>query len=260
MQLSTSRIIRPSDCGLRYTVRLAQDQADLAEAQALRYQVFNLELGEGLAQSHQSGRDQDQYDTVYDHLLVEHARSRRVIGTYRLQPGARARRQLGFYSAAEFDLAPLAPLLDDAVELGRACVHAEHRNLAVLTLLWRGIGAYAETHAARYLFGCSSLDSQDAVVGASVYAALYRRHLVEPRFRIKPWPACECPLDRLSDDAPSIPKLLRAYLGIGATICGPPALDREFGTIDFLTFLDLQALAPAARDRFLAANNPLNLG
>jgi putative hemolysin len=45
--------------------------------------------------------------------------------------------------------------------------------------------------------------------------------------------------------------LLRAYLSLGAKICGPPALDTDFKTIDFLTFLDLEALAPAVRNHFL---------
>jgi putative hemolysin len=47
------------------------------------------------------------------------------------------------------------------------------------------------------------------------------------------------------------PKLLRAYLTIGARICSEPALDREFGTIDFLTLLDLQTLHPRVAARFL---------
>ena len=47
------------------------------------------------------------------------------------------------------------------------------------------------------------------------------------------------------------PKLLRAYLSIGANICGRPALDREFKTIDFLTLLDLESMSSCARSRFL---------
>jgi putative hemolysin len=49
-----------------------------------------------------------------------------------------------------------------------------------------------------------------------------------------------------------IPKLLRTYMAIGARVCAPPAWDREFGTIDFLTLLDLQQLSASARNRFLA--------
>ncbi len=48
-----------------------------------------------------------------------------------------------------------------------------------------------------------------------------------------------------------MPKLLRAYLSLGAKICGPPALDREFKTIDFLTLLDLRTVPGAVRSHFL---------
>jgi putative hemolysin len=248
---STGPIVGTVDVSAHYTVRLAQNQTDVVAAQALRFTVFNLELGEGFETSKTSLLDQDRFDSVCDHLLVEHGPTRTVVGTYRLQPGFRARAQLGFYSMGEFDLAPLERLTDESIELGRACVDRAHRNLSVITLLWRGIALYAQRHHARYLFGCSSLTSQDPAVGASVYTELCRRHLVAPPLRIQPQAGFECPLDRLCAEAPPIPKLLRAYLGLGAKICGPPALDREFRTIDFLTWLDLEQLAPATRSRFL---------
>jgi putative hemolysin len=49
-----------------------------------------------------------------------------------------------------------------------------------------------------------------------------------------------------------VPKLLKTYMALGARISGPPAWDREFGTIDFLTLLDLKSISPPARNRFLA--------
>jgi putative hemolysin len=49
----------------------------------------------------------------------------------------------------------------------------------------------------------------------------------------------------------TIPKLLRAYLTLAAKICGPPALDPNFKTIDFLTLMDLETMHPPARQRFL---------
>jgi putative hemolysin len=33
-------------------------------------------------------------------------------------------------------------------------------------------------------------------------------------------------------------------------LCGPPAIDREFKTIDFLTLMDLQELPDRVRARF----------
>ncbi len=214
--------------------------------------MFNLELNEGLQKSYATGLDQDSFDRVCDHLVVEHLPSARVVGTYRLQTGLSAAVHLGYYSAQEFEFEVFERLRGEMVELGRACVHREHRNLVVLGLLWKGIADYARQNGARYLFGCSSISSQDPTIGASVYADLCRRHLVSAEYRTRPLPLFECPLEQLAAETPKIPKLLRAYLTIGAKICGPPALDRQFKTLDFLTLLDFQAMPVAVRDRFMS--------
>jgi putative hemolysin len=237
----------------RYATRLARNTEEVRAAQALRYQVFNLELNEGLERSHLTGRDEDRFDAVCDHLIVEHLSTGQIVGTYRLQSGPNAAAYWGYYCAQEFAFDVFEPLRGEMVELGRACVHRHHRNLGVLGLLWKGIADYAKQHQARYLLGCSSITSQDPAVGASVYADLCRRHLAEPQWRTRPLTVCECSLDQLAAEPVAIPKLLRAYLTLGAKICGPPALDREFKTIDFLTFLDLEALPPLARQKFIAA-------
>jgi putative hemolysin len=235
-----------------YATRLARSETEVHAAQSLRYAVFNLELNAGLAASTITGRDADPFDEVCDHLLVEHRSTREIVGTYRLQTGQNAARNRGYYSAQEFDFAPFEPHRDEIIELGRACVHQQHRNLMVLGLLWKGIADYARERGGRYLCGCSSLTSQDVAVGASAYADLCRRNLAPPEWRTSPWPAYECSLEQLTSEPVKIPKLLRAYLSMGAKICGPPALDREFKTIDFLTLLDLEALPSLVRARFLS--------
>jgi putative hemolysin len=234
----------------QYRMRLAHDFRDLRAAQALRYEVFNLELNEGLEQSHATGLDEDPFDAVCDHLIVEHLSTGKVVGTYRLQTGRNAASHLGYYCAQEFEFDVFEAIRAEMIELGRACVDRQHRNLVVLGLLWKGIADYARKHGARYLFGCSSLTSQDPLIGATAYADLCRRHLVQPQWRTRPLPDYDCSLSQLSADPVAIPKLLRAYLALGARICGPPAIDRQFKTIDFLTLLDLETLHPLARQRF----------
>jgi putative hemolysin len=233
-----------------YAARLACNAQEVRAAQALRFEVFNLELNEGLAQSYESGLDEDPFDAVCDHLLVEHLPSRHIVGTYRLQTGVNAAAKLGYYSAQEFDFLPYEPFRREIIELGRACVHIQHRNLIVLGLLWKGIADYAKQRDARYFLGCSSITSQDPAVGASAYSELCRKHLVPPAWRTRPLPEYECPLNHLAEEAVKIPKLLRAYLSVGAKICGPPALDRSFKTIDFLTLLDSESVPPLVRQRF----------
>lgn len=235
----------------RYATRRACSEAEIRAAQTLRFEVFNLELNEGLAGSYATGRDADPFDTVCDHLLVEHVPSGKIVGTYRLQTGVTAGKNLGYYCAQEFDFAPFEPMRPEMVELGRACVHRQHRNLIVLGQLWKGIADYATEHGGRYLIGCSSLTSQSPAVGAAAYTKLCRKHLADSPWRTRPTPAYECPMTELTGETVEIPKLLAAYLAIGARICGPPALDRHFGTIDFLTLLDLHALSPKTRERFL---------
>jgi putative hemolysin len=224
-----------------YIVKLASDAQEFRAALRLRYEVFNLELREGLQSSHSTGFDFDSFDPVVDHIIVKCAYSDRVVGTYRLQTGATAARNFGYYSEREFDFRPYEPLRPQVLELGRACIHQDHRNTQVLMLLWKAIAHYGLQHGCRYLIGCSSVTTQEPSVGAAVYARL-EKFLVPQELRTKPQPAYRCDVvDAVAtdDEAAKVPKLLRAYLTIGANIGGPPALDREFKTIDFLTLLDL---------------------
>lgn len=235
-----------------YRLRLATTEAEILAALRLRFLVFNLELGEGLESAYATGYDTDPFDSVCDHLIVEHLASGRIVGTYRLQTGKMAVGNLGFYSEREFDFAPYRGLNDSLIELGRACVHRDHRSSDALYLLWQGIAQYAMRNRARYLIGCSSLTSQDPAHGTAVYDNL-QDYVVEADLRTTPQPIFAMPLARTGNASPKVPKLLRTYLAIGAKICGPPAIDREFKTIDFLTFLDLETLHPRIRARFLKA-------
>jgi putative hemolysin len=233
-----------------YMVRLATNEAERRAAYRLRFLVFNLELNEGLEGAYATGYDRDEFDPVCDHLIVEHLATREIVGTYRLQTGPTAKKHLGYYSEREFDFARYEPLREEVVELGRACIHREHRSTDVLYLLWRGIAQYALRNGGRYLIGCCSLTSQDPAEGAAVFEAL-TRYCVEDSLRTEPQPGFAMPLSAASRTRADIPKLLRTYLTIGARICGAPAIDREFKTIDFLTLLDLGALHPRIRARFL---------
>ena len=237
-----------------YRLRLAASQEDIRLAQALRFEVFNLELDEGLVHSYDTGLDADPFDEVCDHLLVEQVQSGLVVGTYRLQTGSTAANARGYYGEREFDFTPFEALRGELVELGRACIHREHRSFAVLNQLWKGIADYARQHGARYLVGCSSLTSQDEAAGAATYRRL-QAHLAPPGRRTLPVAAYRCRLETTASAAAPIPRLLSAYLALGAEICGPPAIDREFRTIDFLTCLDLRTpamLAMQQRGRFTA--------
>src|SRR6266568_2166663 len=112
----------------QYTTRLARNLDEVRAAQTLRFEVFNLELNEGLAESFTTGRDEDPFDAVCDHLVVEHLPSENIVGTYRLQTGHNAAAYLGYYCAQEFEFQAFEPLRPEMIELGRACVDPQHRN------------------------------------------------------------------------------------------------------------------------------------
>lgn len=234
---------------LSYRTRLADGADDLRAAQHLRFEVFNVELHEGLKESWETELDVDRFDEACDHLLIEHAATREIVGTYRLQTGAMAAARHGYYSAQEFDFAPFEKFRPEMVELGRACVHKDHRKMNVLNMLWRGIAEYAAERGTRYLIGCSSLTSQDAALGHAMYWKMEPSFAPE-EWRTVPLPAYLLPPAEPLADCPEPPRLLRAYLSVGAKICSPPALDQEFKTIDFLTLLDLQDLPAAVQNRF----------
>ena len=233
-----------------FRLSLAQNMDDLAACQRLRYLVFNCELGEGLTDSHGSGLDRDRFDLICDHLMVHDTVSGRLVGTYRMQTGYRAKGNLGYYSEQLFDFAPFESLRGEILELGRACVHEDYRNTTALFMLWKGIASYAALCNARYLVGCSSITSQNEGEGMALYGELREKYLVEPSLRTAPKPALQCRETSSSLVSPRPPRLFRAYLDISARLCGPPAIDREFRTIDFLTVLDLQAIPERVRSRF----------
>jgi putative hemolysin len=259
----------------RYRLRLAETREDREAACRLRFKVFNLELGEGLESSYETGLDTDQYDRVCEHLLVEdkqaESASRQIVGTYRMQSGTTAARHLGYYSEQEFSFAPYEALREGILELGRASIDREHRTPEVLTLLWRGIAQYASEMGLRYLIGCSSLNSRNPAEGWQLYRQL-EHYRVSPEFATEPTREYVCPTEQQGADAQllrgeltsapegpadpgegvKVPRLLKTYLAIGARIAAPPAWDRGFGSIDFLTLLDLKLLSAAARNRFLA--------
>lgn len=239
-----------------YTLEFAQTEQELDDILRLRFEVFNLELGEGLNESYITGRDEDDLDRVFHHLLIRSSKTGEVVGTYRMQTGAMAEQHAGFYSAGEFNLEGLPQdVLDQAVEIGRACVAKDHRNGRVLHLLWKGLASYLTWNDKRYLFGCCSLTSQDRALGARVHGYLQREGYLWPEGLVTPLPELAC----LADDAdgPSaedvhIPALFQSYLNLGATVCGPPAIDTLFKTIDFLVLFDKTKLSARVYRSFFA--------
>ncbi len=244
----------------RYRLRFAWTRADLQAVQRLRFQVFNEELGEGLAESAAAGLDADDRDSSFHHPLIDDRMNGEVVGTYRLQTAVMAAARHGFYGATLFELATVPPrVLADAVEIGRACVSPTHRNGRVLRLLWRGLARYLQWNSKRYLFGCCSLPGTDDAIAVEAWRTLHGRNALHPDILVRP----RAHTRALPDDGRSLPvastasdgalpALFEGYLALGARVCGPPAIDHAFGTTDCLVLLDVHDLDSRTFHSFFA--------
>ncbi|MEV6316606.1 GNAT family N-acyltransferase [Streptomyces sp. NPDC051776] len=235
----------------RYSVSLARDEEDVRAAQRLRHDVFAGEMG-SLLTTTEPGLDADAFDAYCDHLLVREDSTGTVVGTYRLLPPGRADIVGRLYSESEFDLSALAGIRGDLVEVGRSCVHPDHRDGAVISLMWAGIARYLTGAGHNWLAGCCSIPLADGgALATGVWESVSARHLSPEEFRVAPhhpWYPHRAPR---SGRTP-LPPLLRGYLRLGAWVCGEPAYDPDFGVADLYVLLSLHRTDPRYLRHFLS--------
>lgn len=238
-------------------VRLAVSSAEIAAAQRLRYRVFFEEMGaQPSPAARASGRDEDAYDGVCDHLLA--IAGGEVVGTYRLISQEAAARVGGFYSASEFDLQPVLARGGRVLELGRSCVDSAWRNRGTLQALWHGLAEYIADNRIDFLFGCASLPGTDMDRLAAPLAYLRQHHLAPADLRARVLAHRQAPVaapvEPLSPAAAfrTLPPLLKGYLRAGAWVGEGACLDRDFNTTDVLVILDTRAMAARYQRRYEA--------
>lgn len=233
-----------------YQVGLARHAEDVRTAQRLRWQVFAEEMGARL-DTPEPGHDIDFYDTHCEHLLVREQDTGEVVGTYRILTPRAAKRVGSYYSENEFDLTRLQHVRERMLEVGRSCVHREHRGGAVITQLWAGLAAYLLKSGCDYMIGCASIGMQDGGHNAAgVWHALRDKHLSPVESRV--FPRCPLPLESLdATPAPSVPPLVKGYLRLGAYVGGEPAWDPDFNTADLFILLPMHRLNPVYARHFL---------
>jgi putative hemolysin len=233
----------------RLYISLARTQAEVEEAQRLRYKVFAEEMGAQV--SGIGGLDIDGFDRFCDHLIVRDSGTNQVIGTYRILSPQKANEAGGYYSAGEFDLTRLEHLFDRTVEVGRACVHQNYRNGGTITLLWAGLAKYMQIHHYEYMIGCGSISMSDGGhAAASLYQKLQDDYLAPLEYRV--FARNPLPIHSLRTDMQvACPPLIKGYLRLGAYICGEPAWDPYFNTADMLVMLPLSRINPRYAAHFL---------
>jgi L-ornithine Nalpha-acyltransferase len=240
-------------------VRLALTRKEVKKAQRLRYRVFVDEMSAiPDMMSRLKRRDIDAFDMICDHLLViDHdapgGRGPRIVGTYRLLRQEVAERYSGFYTQAEFDVAPLLRAHPGLrfLELGRSCVMRPYRDKRTVELLWHGIWTYVLHHRIDVMFGCASLEGSDVEAHAPALSFLHHHALAPQEWRVAARPNRRVAMDRLAPGAVdprkalhALPPLLKGYLRIGARIGDGAVVDRQFGTTDVLVVLPVSAINP----------------
>lgn len=235
-----------------YTVHRAANPLEVLEAQRLRYQIFALEKGAAIDGGGED-LDVDVFDDFCDHLLVRD-RWGRLIGTTRALRHETAQRAGGFYSETEFDLMPDLRGKGRLLEIGRTCIHPGHRNGAAIGTLWSGISDLIEEGGYDRLIGCASIDVDDPAACGPVRALvdhILARHLSEETRRAQP----KIPLPAApAAPACTAPPLLKAYLRLGAQICGEPFYDADFACADLLVLVDRERLNLRYARHFLKAS------
>lgn len=244
------KIIRPSllletD---QFIIKLAENELEIEKAQRLRYQVFNVEQGKGLESARSSGRDHDEFDEYCLHLLVIEKETDKAIGTYRIHLGSVANSAKGFYSSREYAIQGLDAIADSCVELGRSCVSKEYRTGSVVALLWGGIAELLNRANLKIMLGCVSLEENNPAVAWALYDYFKANSMLSTL--IKATPRKDFILPKASNEEilryeqnektlrKNIPPLFKGYLRLGCKVCGEPAFDKEFGTIDFLIIVN----------------------
>ncbi|GGL02378.1 GNAT family N-acetyltransferase [Streptomyces flaveus] len=235
----------------RYTVTLARDETDVLAAQRLRHDVFAGEMG-ALLTTPQPGLDIDAFDAYCDHLLVRDTVSGQVVGTYRLLPPERAAVAGRLYSESEFDLGPLAGIRSGLVEVGRSCVHPDHRDGAVIGLIWAGIARYMVEGGHEWLAGCCSIPLADGgTLAAGTWDRVQEKYLAPEEYRVRPL----LPWNPEGIQRPArteLPALLRGYLRLGAWVCAEPAHDPDFGVADLYVLLPMHRVNSRYLRHFLS--------
>ena len=238
------------------SIAWARHADEVREAQRLRFAIFAGEMGARL-DTPLPGHDVDLFDDYCEHLLVRDEATQAVIGTYRVLTPAQARRVGSFYSDTEFDLWRLRQLRERMVELGRSCVHPDHRQGGVILALWGALAEFMQRNALDTMVGCASIPMLhngvvSGDVAASVWQQLKQSHLAPIEYHVMP--RLPLPVEQLDTGLQvEAPPLIRAYLRLGAKLLGPPAWDPDFNTADLPMLMRIQDLPARYRKHFLGA-------
>lgn len=228
----------------RHAVRLAQSETDLHRAQALRWRCF---MGG-------EGRDEDEFDAVCRHVLVEDRVTGLLAACFRMLP-LRGAQLASSYAGRLYGLDSLAGFSGPMIEIGRFCIRPGLRDPNVMRLAWGALTRHVEAERVELLFGCSSFPGTDPAPHLDAFALLRAQHLAPARWR----PTVKAPevfrfAQRLRDWQPDegraraeLPPLLRSYLRLGGWVSDHAVIDRQLNTLHVFTAVEVRGVPPARR-------------
>lgn len=247
----------PAGTAARFEARFTRSRRDIVKAQRLRYRVFSEAYGATFKAPF--GLDRDQYDKHCLHLIVRDTQTAEIVGYTRVLPDSRIHRTGGFYSAGEFHMGMVHRLDGTVAEIGRTCIHPDYRGGAVITTLWSCLAEYMLQENIRYLVGCASVSLAEGYDVGAICARVRERHLSDAAMRVHP----KLPMSGLSRpmhaDKVRMPPLLKAYLRMGASVCGEPCWDPDFNCLDFFILLAVEDLPARYVQHFLQPTQPVLL-
>lgn len=260
MTLAFTESFEPITAG-NLSVRLAQDEAEITASQILRYEIFCGEMGgKASAEIQKQKRDFDEFDDYCDHLLVidgDKSGADAVVGTYRLLRRSAMEKLGRFYTESEYDCSAVKNMQGEILELGRSCVDGAYRNRAVMTLLWRGIGAYVNSHDIKLMFGCASFTGADPEEHALALSYLYHNHLAPEDIRLRTLPEYYVDMNMMAKDKIDMkaalnatPPLIKGYLRLNGYIGDGAFVDHAYNTTDVSIIVQTDVISEKYASRY----------
>jgi putative hemolysin len=245
-----------------YEVKTIDHVDELDQVLRLRFEVFFNEFATFRPPKYLMPYDIDGNDFKCDHLIVKEKRSGKIIACYRLISSQRLKKGERYYTESEFNLDDFLKIPGNKLELGRACVHKDHRSGIVVRLLWRGLCEYAAKTQTKYMFGCSSVGRKDFGSMPSLMKSTHANKafledyqvIAQPDFALKHFPELNVDMgfdpNEITSDKKHLNSLLNMYILAGAKVGKDFAYDEEMDCIDIFTVIDFNAMNPAFDRRF----------
>jgi putative hemolysin len=252
----TAKNNEQSSKALGITIKWATTQDEVRAAQRLRFTVFTKEMGARLPLN-SGGLDTDLFDDYCEHLIVQDTRTLEVIGTYRALTPTQALRIGSLHLETSFDLTRLRQYREKMVEIGKGCVHPEHRNGGVIMALWGELFRFMQRNQLDIMSGSTPIPmtqeiSKSARSAASIWSQLKKHHLAPIEFQIRT--RDPLPIEQLNphqDLHLELPPLIQAYLRLGAKVLGVPAWLANSNSVDVPMMMSANDLHHKYQKHFL---------